>query len=89
MSRQTNAPKEIKELAEWVKMFDKAMPVKNATLHQPVAVAGFATEKTINKDKLIGAQIKWHEQGLMIALKDARALVPAPNVAMLVFEDAE
>ena len=86
---RNNQPKDIQELPEWKKMWEKAMPVKNATLHQSVAVAGFATEKTINKDKLVGAQLKWHEMGLMIALKDARALIPAPNVAMLIFEDAE
>lgn len=87
--KRNNEPKEIQELPEWIKMWEKGIPVKNASLHQSVAVAGFATEKTINKDKLIGAQLKWHEMGLMISLKDARALVPAPNVAMLIFEDAK
>ena len=87
--KKTNEPKEINELAQWVTMWKEAMPVKNATLHQSVSVGGFATEKTINKDKLIGAQLKWHSFGLMIALKDVRALVPAPNVAMLVFDDAK
>lgn len=86
--RKTNEPKDVKETKAWIEMWEKAMPVQNATLHQPVSVGGFATEKTINKDKLVGAHIKWHEMGLLIALKDVRALVPAPNVAMLVFENA-
>jgi len=86
--RKTNEPKEVAEQKLWVDMWSKAMPVFNATLHQPVSVGGFATEKTINKDKLVGAQLRWHEQGLMIALKDVRALVPAPNVAVLIFENA-
>jgi hypothetical protein len=86
--KKTNEPKDIVELPQWKEMWKDAIPVKNATLHQSVSVGGFATEKTINKDKLIGAQLKWHIHGLMISLKDVRALVPAPNVAMLVFDDA-
>jgi hypothetical protein len=80
---------EVKESAQWVKMWDDSIAIKNATLHQPVSVGGFATEKTINKDKLVGAQLKWHSHGLMISFRDVRALVPAPNVAMLIFEDAK
>ena len=84
--RKTNEPKQIAETPQWQEMWKEAIPVKNATLHQSVSVGGFATEKTINKDKLIGAQLKWHSMGLMIALKDVRALVPGPNVAILVLD---
>lgn len=84
-----NNPINIEEQPVWKNMWECGLIVKNATLHQAVSVGGFTTEKTINKDKLIGAQLKWHEMGLMISLKDVRALVPAPNVAMLVFDDAK
>jgi urease accessory protein UreF len=87
--RKTNQPIEINELEAWLAMWKDSIPVKNATLHQAAAVGGFATEKTINKDKLIGAHLRWHVQGLLVALKDVRALIPAPNVAMLIFDEAK
>jgi hypothetical protein len=87
--KKTNEPKEITELPQFKEMWKDAVPVKNATLHQAVSVGGFSTEKTINKDKLIGAQLKWHPDGILICLKDVRGLIPAPNVALLIFDDAK
>lgn len=87
--KKTNEPKLIVELPQFKEMWEKSIPVKNATLHQAVSVGGFSTEKTINKDKLIGAQLKWHSDGILISLKDVRGLIPAPNVALLIFDDVK
>ena len=85
--KSTNAVIEIKDQVLWKKWWDNSLVIKNATLHGPVSVGGFATEKTINKDKLIGAQLRYVPEGLLIALKDVRCLIPAPNVACAILEN--
>lgn len=71
----------------WTDMWKSALPVKNATLHGAVSVAGFATEKTINKDKLVGAKIRRDKDGnLLIVFRDVKAIIEQPNVACSILD---
>lgn len=53
-----------------------------ATLHQAVAMPGFAaTEKSVNQSKLPGCTITFDGSVLWIEHKGKRAFIPAANVA--------
>jgi hypothetical protein len=61
--------------------------VKSAFIHQPLQWAGVAgSERTLNSTKIPGLKMRWESDGLYLEAKGQFAMVPAANVATLVFE---
>ena len=64
------------------------LPVKLAFLHQAISVMGIInTERTLSKDKVPGIEMNWTPEGLLIAARGMRCIVPAANVAVAVLAE--
>lgn len=65
------------------------IPVRLAFLHQSVAIPGCTTnEKTWSDTKIKGLKMWWTPAGLYVEVKGSKAMIPAANVAVAIWDTA-
>lgn len=79
------APKKQNRLESIQPVYPK---VRLAFLHQAIQIPGcISSEKTLSHAKIPGIKMSYAPMGLLIEVKNTKAVVPSANVAVAIFEE--